>query len=66
MDDSKYEPVEYDEFDDYRDSNVTNVGLPAGQLALIIGVNAVISLVISISVVLLPAARSRRGTWRRP
>jgi LysM repeat protein len=52
-DDSKYEPVEYDEFDDYSDRAITTVGLPASQLALIIGVNAVISLVISISVVLL-------------
>lgn len=44
---------DYDEYDDYRRPEVTGVGLPPGQLALIIGVNAVISLVISLSVVLL-------------
>jgi len=61
MDDPRYEPVEYDEFDDYPDSTVTNVGLPAGQLALIIGVNAVISLVISISVVLIAGRQGVPG-----
>lgn len=51
MDESSYDQ-EY-EYDDHREVGVTSVGLPPGQLALIIGVNAVISLIISISVVLL-------------
>jgi LysM repeat protein len=51
MDESKYDQ-EY-EYDEYREVGVTSVGLPPGQMALIIGVNAVISLVIAISVVLL-------------
>jgi LysM repeat protein len=51
MDDPKYEQ-EY-EYDEYQEVGVTSVGLPPGQLALIIGVNAVISLVIAISVVLI-------------
>ncbi len=51
MDESKYDQ-EY-EYEEHRDVGVTSVGLPPGQLALIIGVNAVISLVIAISVVLL-------------
>ncbi len=48
-----YDP-DYD-FDDYpvRDPRVTTVGLPPGQMALIIGVNAVISLIISVVVVLI-------------
>ncbi len=41
------------EYDDYQEAGLTSVGLPPSQLALIIGVNAVISLVISIAVVLL-------------
>jgi LysM repeat protein len=54
MDDPRYDPeYEYDDYEDYEDVSVTNVGLPASQLALIIGVNAVISLIISISVVLI-------------
>lgn len=54
MDDSKYErDYDYDEYEDYRRRGVTSVGLPPGQLALIIGVNAVISLIISVGVVLL-------------
>jgi LysM repeat protein len=53
--DSEYDYDLYD--DDYVGPEATNLGLPPGQLALIIGVNAVISLVISISVVLL-AGRS--------
>ncbi|RME72125.1 MAG: LysM peptidoglycan-binding domain-containing protein [Chloroflexi bacterium] len=41
-------------YDDYPDDvGETGVGLPPGQLALIIGVNAVISLIISIAVVLI-------------
>lgn len=51
MDDPRYDP-DY-EYDEYREVDVTGVGLPPGQLALIIGVNAVISLVISIAVVLI-------------
>ncbi len=43
----------YDEYEDYRRRGLTGVGLPPGQLALIIGVNAVISLIISIAVVLI-------------
>ncbi len=59
MEDPRYsQEPEYEEYEDYDDDYysseaVTSVGLPAGQLALIIGVNAVVSLVISISVVLL-------------
>ena len=40
------------EYEEYQEAGLTNIGLPASQLALIIGVNAVISLVISIAVVL--------------
>lgn len=63
MDESKYDPdFEYDEYDDYPDSGgVTNVGLPASQLALIIGVNAVVSLVIAISVVLIAGRQVPAG-----
>lgn len=54
MDDPKYErDYDYDEYEDYRRRGVTSVGLPPSQLALIIGVNAVISLIISVGVVLL-------------
>jgi LysM repeat protein len=54
MDEPKYnQDYDYDDYDDYRRQGLTNVGLPPGQLALIIGVNAVISLVISVAVVLL-------------
>jgi LysM repeat protein len=63
MDESKYDPdFEYDEYDDYPDSGVTNVGLPPSQLALIIGVNAVVSLVIAISVVLIAGRQVPAGT----
>jgi LysM repeat protein len=51
MDDPRYDP-DY-EYEEYREVGLTSVGLPPGQLALIIGVNAVISLVISITVVLI-------------
>jgi LysM repeat protein len=51
--DPEYEYDDYDQYDDYRDVGQTSLGLPPSQLALIIGVNAVISLVISIAVVLL-------------
>lgn len=52
MEDTGYDEYEYPD-EDYRSSGVTSVGLPASQLALIIGVNAVISLIISISVFLI-------------
>jgi len=54
LDNPKYDPPdEFDDYDYYRDNpDVTSVGLPPGQLALIIGVNAVISLIISVVVVL--------------
>jgi len=51
MDDPRYE--QDFEYEEYGEVGVTSVGLPPGQLALIIGVNAVISLVISITVVLI-------------
>src|SRR5262245_41648545 len=55
MDNPKYDTdYEYEEFEPaYRDPQVTSVGLPASQMALIIGVNAVISLIISVVVVLI-------------
>jgi LysM repeat protein len=49
--DPEYEYDDYD-YDDY-EQPVTRVGLPPGQLALIIGVNAVISLIIAIAVFLI-------------
>ena len=52
---------EYDDDPDYRDKGVTNVGLPASQLALIIGVNAVISLIISVGVVLIATRQGLPG-----
>jgi LysM repeat protein len=52
MEDTGYDEYEYHD-EGYRNSEVTSVGLPASQLALIIGVNAVISLIISISVFLI-------------
>jgi len=54
MDDPYYDPeFEDDDYQVYQDSEVTSVGLPPGQLALIIGVNAVVSLIISVVVVLI-------------
>ncbi|MDM8519239.1 LysM peptidoglycan-binding domain-containing protein [Anaerolineales bacterium HSG6] len=50
MEESNYEPA-YEEYPDYPEQE--GLGLPPSQLALIIGVNAVISLLISVSVVLL-------------
>jgi LysM repeat protein len=53
---------EYDDYDDlYRDRNMTNIGLPPGQLALLIGVNAVISLIISVAVVLIANRQALPG-----
>ena len=62
MENPRYEPEPEYEYDDYEygayeQQDVTRVGLPPGQLALIIGVNAVISLIISIAVFLI-AGRS--------
>ncbi len=49
----KYSPdYDYEEYDSYSERELTNIGLPPGQLALIIGVNAVISLIIAVVVVL--------------
>ena len=54
MDNPNYNPEsEYDDYDLYPESGLTSVGLPTSQLALIIGVNAVISLIISVVVVLI-------------
>jgi LysM repeat protein len=53
MDEPRYDDYDYDDYEAYRQRGVTSVGLPAGQLALIIGINAVISLIISVGVVLL-------------
>jgi LysM repeat protein len=62
MDNSLYQQeVEYDEFETYQDQRVTSVGLSAGQMALIIGVNAVISLVISVAVVLIAGRQVAPG-----
>jgi LysM repeat protein len=45
---------EYDDYENYPAAGeATSIGLPASQLALIIGVNAVISLIISVVVVLI-------------
>lgn len=52
MEDTGYDEYEYQD-EGYHNSGVTSVGLPASQLALIIGVNAVISLIISITVFLI-------------
>ncbi len=53
MDSTRYD--NQDDFGDYEyyDSQTTNIGLPPSQLALIIGVNAVVSLIISVVVVLI-------------
>ena len=54
MDDPYYDPeFEDDDYHVYQNSELTSVGLPPSQLALIIGVNAVISLIISVVVVLI-------------
>ncbi len=54
MESSKYnQNPEYEEYPEYPEAGLTNIGLPPGQLALIIGANAVISLLISVTVVLL-------------
>ncbi|MFN8457711.1 MAG: LysM peptidoglycan-binding domain-containing protein [Anaerolineae bacterium] len=62
MDDPKYEQdYDYEDYEDFRRRGVTGVGLPPGQLALIIGVNAVISLIISVGVVLLVGRAGATG-----
>jgi LysM repeat protein len=68
MDSSKYNPdYEYEDYDESpRYRGVTSVGLSPGQLALIIGVNAVISLVISIGVVLLAGRTALPGEVATP
>lgn len=53
MDESRYNHDYDEDYPEYRQRGLTSVGLPPGQLALIIGVNAVISLVISVAVVLM-------------
>lgn len=56
MSDARYDRQDdfVDDYDAYyNDEPVTGVGLPPGQLALIIGVNAVISLIIAVVVVLI-------------
>jgi LysM repeat protein len=58
MDESRYNDYEYDDYEDYRRRRVTSIGLSPGQLALLIGVNAVISLIISVVVVLLANRQS--------
>ncbi len=54
MDNPRYDSSdEFDDYDVYQDGQWSSMGLPTGQLALIIGVNAVVSLIISIAVVLI-------------
>jgi LysM repeat protein len=66
MEESRYNQ-DYDEDDyNYRQRGLTSVGLPPGQLALIIGVNAVISLVISVAVVLLASRQALPGDVATP
>lgn len=55
-----------DDYLDYRQRGLTSVGLPPGQLALIIGVNAVISLVISVAVVLIANRQAIPGDVATP
>jgi LysM repeat protein len=67
MDDPRNDPeYEYDDYDEYQETGLTSVGLPASQLALIIGVNAVISLVISIAVVLIANRQVAPGDVATP
>lgn len=68
MNDPRYnnEYDDYDDYDDYQEAGLTSVGLPPGQLALIIGVNAVISLVISIAVVLIATRQVLPGDVATP
>lgn len=68
MDNPRYDPdFEYDDYDAYPpDPQLTSVGLPPGQLALIIGVNAVISLIISVVVVLIANRQVTPGDIATP
>jgi LysM repeat protein len=67
MDEPRYnQDYDYDDYPDYRQRGLTSVGLPPGQLALIIGVNAVISLVISIAVVLIASRQALPGDVATP
>ncbi|MCG3211423.1 MAG: hypothetical protein FOGNACKC_05069 [Anaerolineae bacterium] len=64
---AKYDPdFDYDEYQPYRDREVTSIGLTPGQLALIIGVNAVISLIISVVVVLVANRQAIPGDIATP
>ena len=56
-----YEYDNYEPYEEYPPQEVTNMGLPPGQLALILGVNAVISLIISLAVVLIAGRGSTTG-----
>jgi LysM repeat protein len=66
MDESRYNYDYDDDYPDYRQRGLTSVGLPPGQLALIIGVNAVISLVISVAVVLIAGRPALPGDVATP
>lgn len=66
MDESRYNHEYDDDYPDYRQRGLTSVGLPPGQLALIIGVNAVISLVISVAVVLIAGRPALPGDVATP
>jgi LysM repeat protein len=67
MEESKYnQDYDDDDYVDYRQRGLTSVGLPPGQLALIIGVNAVISLVISVGVVLIAGRQALPGDVATP
>ncbi len=65
MDNPRYsQDYEYDDYESRRE--VTGVGLPPGQLALVIGVNAVISLVIAVVVVLIANRQAIPGDIATP
>lgn len=66
MDESRYNYDYDDDYPDHRQRGLTSVGLPPGQLALIIGVNAVISLVISVVVVLIAGRPALPGDVATP
>ncbi|MCB0170524.1 MAG: LysM peptidoglycan-binding domain-containing protein [Anaerolineae bacterium] len=67
MNDTRYDlEPDFDDYDSYADSQVTGVGLPLSQLLLIIGVNAVVSLIISVGVVLIANREVVPGTVAIP
>lgn len=67
MNDTRYDlEPDFDEYDSYADNQVTGVGLPLSQLLLIIGVNAVVSLIISVGVVLIANREVTPGTIAVP